>query len=258
MPRSKPSVAIATFQPSPTGPSTFSFAVRAPSKNTSLNSALPVIWRSGRTSMPGWCIGTSRYESPWWLVDSGIGAAHDEAPVGAVRERRPHLLARRSTHSSPSRTARVWMLARSEPAFGSEKPWHHSSSTAWIFGRNRRFCSSVPNWISVGANRPSPKNEIRAGAFAFAYSSLKMICCATSAPRPPYSAGHDSPTQRSRAEQLLPLDPDVPARSRRRARPPSRAPRTRRSDARRARRAPRRETPPHPGCRGNPWREDAT
>ena len=93
VPRSKPSVAIATFQPSPTGPSAFSFAVRAPSKNTSLNSALPVIWRSGRTSMPGWSIGHNRYGEAVMRRRLGIGAAHDEAPVGAVRERRPHLLA---------------------------------------------------------------------------------------------------------------------------------------------------------------------
>ncbi|GIU90726.1 MAG: hypothetical protein KatS3mg010_1825 [Acidimicrobiia bacterium] len=103
------------------------------------------------------------------------------------------------THSSPSSTARVWMLARSLPAFGSENPWHHSSSTAWILGRNRRFCSSVPNWISVGANRPSPKNETRAGAPARAYSSLKMICSGdTRTAAAVLLTGHDRPTQRSR------------------------------------------------------------
>ena len=94
VPRSKPSVAIATFQPSPTGPSAFSFAVRAPSKNTSLNSALPVIWRSGRTSMPGLVHRAQQVREAVVRRRLGIGAAHDEAPVGAVRERRPHLLAR--------------------------------------------------------------------------------------------------------------------------------------------------------------------
>jgi hypothetical protein len=33
-------------------------AVRAPSKNTSLNSEPPLIWTSGRISIPGWRMGT--------------------------------------------------------------------------------------------------------------------------------------------------------------------------------------------------------
>ncbi len=46
----------------------------------------------GRTSTPGWSIGTSRNDSPLWRVDVGIGARDHEAPVRHVRERRPHLL----------------------------------------------------------------------------------------------------------------------------------------------------------------------
>ena len=66
------------------------------------------------------------------------------------------------------------MLARSEPAFGSEKPWHHNSSTDWILGRKRCFCPSVPNAINVGANRPSPKKRARElGAPARAYSLVE-------------------------------------------------------------------------------------
>jgi len=49
------SVVMATRQPSPTGPSRHASGTRAFSKNTSLNSASPVICRSGRTSTPGWC-----------------------------------------------------------------------------------------------------------------------------------------------------------------------------------------------------------
>jgi hypothetical protein len=40
-----------------------------------------------------------------------------------------------STHSSPSRTARVARLATSEPAPGSEKSWHQISS---LVKRGRR------------------------------------------------------------------------------------------------------------------------
>ncbi len=53
------------------------------------------------------------------------------------------------THSSPSSAARVLRPARSEPAFGSENPWHHVSSPERMRGRNRCFCSSVPHFRSV-------------------------------------------------------------------------------------------------------------
>ena len=46
--RSCMSVVIATAQPFPTPPTTFSSGIRASSMKSSLNSASPVIWRSGR------------------------------------------------------------------------------------------------------------------------------------------------------------------------------------------------------------------
>ena len=73
---------------------------------------------------------------------------------------------------SPSRTdARVRRPARSDPAPGSEYPWHHSSVPAAIPGRKRAFCSGVPNISSVGATSCSPMWPTRPGAFARAYSS---------------------------------------------------------------------------------------
>lgn len=48
------------------------------------------------------------------------------------------------THLSPLSSAWVRSPARSDPAPGSEKPWHHWISPFSIGGRNRRFCSSVP------------------------------------------------------------------------------------------------------------------
>ena len=71
VPRSKPSVVMATFQPLFTPPTTFSLGQRASVKNTSANSAAPSIWLIGRTSMPGWSIGHSRYEMPLCLDASG-------------------------------------------------------------------------------------------------------------------------------------------------------------------------------------------
>ena len=48
-----------------------------------------------------------------------------------------------TTNRSPSRRAVVRRLARSDPASGSEKPWHQISPSR-IAGRWRRRCSSVP------------------------------------------------------------------------------------------------------------------
>lgn len=51
---------MATRQPSPGAPTTFAAPVLAPSKNTSLNSDVPVSWTIGLISTPGWSRGTSR------------------------------------------------------------------------------------------------------------------------------------------------------------------------------------------------------
>ena len=58
--RSYMRVVIPTCQPWPSVPRMFSAGTRTFSKNTSLNSASPVIWRSGRTVMPGECMSTRK------------------------------------------------------------------------------------------------------------------------------------------------------------------------------------------------------
>lgn len=55
-----------------------------------------------------------------------------------------------TTSSSPSTTPLVERLARSEPEFGSEKPWHHTTSPRRIGGRCSAFCSSEPDAMIVG------------------------------------------------------------------------------------------------------------
>ena len=80
--------------------------MRAPSKNTSLNSAVPVSCRMGRTVMPGWSMGTSRYDSPAERRDPGSVLAsrkHQSATVASdVQTFWPVM-----TQSSPSSTADV-------------------------------------------------------------------------------------------------------------------------------------------------------
>ena len=48
------------------------------------------------------------------------------------------------TKWSPSLIAVAWMLAMSEPAFGSDQPWAQTSSDEAIFGRKRAFWFTRP------------------------------------------------------------------------------------------------------------------
>ena len=174
-PRSKASVPIATFQPSPSPPTTLAASVRAPSKNTSLNSLSPVTCTMGRISMPSWRIGTSRYDSPPCLRRGSAGgecgpARSTSRPSGPARStpsgrgrstRRWRRRARPGWRRWPGRSRR---RARSSPGTTARRP-------ATIGGRKRCCCSGEPKAISVGPSRPSPMWPRRPGPCARAYSS---------------------------------------------------------------------------------------
>src|SRR5258708_10731903 len=74
--------------------------------------------------------------------------------AGSVRHRQKIMLAYWASvvqvfwplmmYLSPLRSALVFSEARSEPEPGSEKPWHHQSSTLALRGRHSRFCFSLP------------------------------------------------------------------------------------------------------------------
>ena len=66
---------------------------------------------------------------------------------------------------------RVLTEERSEPASGSEKPWHQISSAERIGDRYRSFCVSVPCAMIVGPAIPSPITPMCCGAPARANSS---------------------------------------------------------------------------------------
>ena len=105
--------------------------MRTSSKNTSLNVWPPVISMIGRISMPGRSIGQMKYETPLCFGASGLVRAmrmpNFEKCASDVQIFWPL-----TTYSSPSRTARVPRLARSEPAPGSLNSWHQISSPASI------------------------------------------------------------------------------------------------------------------------------
>ena len=82
--RSFISVVSDTRQPSPGLPSISASGMRASVKYTSLNSASPVIWRSGRTSTPGAVHVDDERGEPGVLDGLGIGAHDEQAPAGDV------------------------------------------------------------------------------------------------------------------------------------------------------------------------------
>ena len=159
-PRSNASVAMATRQPSPASPTTRSRAVRAPSKNTSLNSTVPVSCRIGRTVTPGWRIGTSRYDRPGRRAASPArsGPARSTSRPRAASD--VHTFWPVMTHSSPSRRRAWWppRPGRSRRRARSS-PGTTARSTAAIGGRNRRCCAGVPNAIRVGPSSSSPSGR---------------------------------------------------------------------------------------------------
>src|ERR1019366_10715012 len=90
--------------------------------------------------------------------------------------------------------AAVFSDARSEPAPGSENPWHHQSSMFAARGRKRCFCSSVPNCNNTGPIMVM-LNEDNSGAGAIWFSSRKIIFWIAVQPGPSHSFGQDKPAQ---------------------------------------------------------------
>ncbi len=166
-PRSDPAVAIATFHPSPTPPSTCEPGTSTSSKNTSANPVSPSSCAMGRTVTPGLSMGTRKYVRPRWRWASG-SVRNSPKIQWAKAPREHHVFCPLSTHASPSpvdRTvARLRMAARSLPASGSDHPWHQTSAPEAMAGRYRAFCCGVPNSNSVGARRKMPFCPTRVGA----------------------------------------------------------------------------------------------
>src|SRR5687768_6516987 len=94
------------------------------------------------------------------------------------------------THSSPSRSAFVCRLARSDPAPGSLKSWHQPSCPVTIGRRYRSFCSSVPCVRIVGPASSTPSPDGGPTAPAARSSSPTIDTASRPKPRPNHSVGH--------------------------------------------------------------------
>ena len=85
-----------------------------------MNEDPPVIWRSGRTSIPGLRMSTRKAEIPARGGAAG-SVRHSSRPTSAMCASDVHTFWPLTTQSSPSGTARVDSPARSDPAPGSLK-----------------------------------------------------------------------------------------------------------------------------------------
>ena len=122
----------------------FSTGTLAPSNSTWPNSLVtPLIIFSGRCSIPGWCMLTMNAEMPLCLGTSLSSAGQHQAPVGDIGVTRPDLVSVDDILVAVA-DAVVVSDARSNPAPGSEKPWHHRSVPLIIPGRKRCRSSSLP------------------------------------------------------------------------------------------------------------------
>ena len=115
--------------------------------NTSLNEAWKFICRSGRTSTPGWCIGSAKYDSPRCFGTSQFVRA-TRMPKSAWWADVFQTFCPLTIQRSPSRTAVVVSPARSDPAPGSLNSWHHVCSPVSSGARNRSRTASGP-WVRI-------------------------------------------------------------------------------------------------------------
>jgi hypothetical protein len=113
------------------------------SKNTSLNHDAPVSSRSGRMSIPGVFMSSMKKLMPSCLGASGSVRA-SRMPQSACCAIEVQTFWPLTTHPPSTRSARVVSEARSEPAPGSLKSWHHSISPRRVGGIHRCCCASVP------------------------------------------------------------------------------------------------------------------
>ena len=158
--------------------SRFSAGTRTSSKKTSLTSKPPSSSSIGRSVTPGVSIGKTSSEMPRCFFSALGSVRHRQKIQSACWPSVVQVFWPLTTQSSPSRTAVVRRLARSEPASGSEKPWHHQMSRFAVAGRKRSFCSWLPNAAMTGpimrgverpaarGRRPAASPRARCGAAA--------------------------------------------------------------------------------------------
>ena len=132
--RSLPRRNLAIVQPSPGSPTSRSPGTRTSENQTSLTSWPPSMSSIGRTSTPGVVMSMRSIEMPACFFTSGSVRTRVKIQ-SPCWPRVVQVFWPLTTQSSPSRTAVVRRLARSEPASGSENPCDHQMSRLAVAGQ---------------------------------------------------------------------------------------------------------------------------
>ena len=151
--------------------------VRASSKNTSLNSAVPVSCRIGRSSTPGWSIGHRRKLRPRCFPPASGSVRHTTKIQSAMWPRLVHTFCPVIRHWSPSRDCGRLDVGEVGAGVGLGEALAPELLGPEDRSEEALSLGVVPNAIRVGPSSCSPKNPHRAGPSARAYSSLKISSC---------------------------------------------------------------------------------
>ncbi len=153
----------------------------------------------GRTSIAGSDIGTRKIVKPCCFLsprDVRVNRKHHCAIVAYEVQ----IFWPETNQPSPSRRAVVCTDARSDPEFGSLKPWHQITSPRAMGGRCVRCCSGVPCRMIVGPTQFTPMYWAPRGSWCAHISSRTAVWTHGDAPWPPHSSGqatHRSPRSAS-------------------------------------------------------------
>jgi len=137
-------------------PTMFSTGTFTPSTNTSLISCSPSSVAIGRTVMPGVFLLMSTNPTPRCFF-AAFPSVHTGAKIQSAQcasvVQAPWPL---TVECSPTWLAEVFSQARSEPAPGSLKPWHHHSAPLSMPSRKRCLCGSVPKLMRTSPTMMMP------------------------------------------------------------------------------------------------------
>ena len=200
---------MATAQPLPTPPITFSSGIRASSMKSSLNSASPVIWCSGPHLHRLLLHVHQEVGEPLVLGGVRVGARHEHAPLGLVGQRGPHLLA--GDHPLAVGLHRLRLERRQVRA---RTPARRSPGTRSPRRRGSARGSAASALRCRGRSPPGRPSPARArwrwtGALARAISSPKMACSISVAPRAAVLLRPRQPRVARRVQLALPLLAEV-------------------------------------------------
>ena len=178
---------LATDQPPFRGPIRSSFGAFTSVMKVSQKGEFPAIRRIGRTSTPGWRMEKTTKDMPSCFFDVSVRTRHKIMSAHWAPD--VQIFEPLTRKGSPLSSARVCREARSEPAPGSEKPWHQRTRPWTMSGMYFCFWASVPYSSRVGPNMLTPMPTMGFTAPIAAISCWRMRTSSRESPPPPYWVG---------------------------------------------------------------------